>query len=113
MASGKEIRASEYPVATSWFKIKLRLEEIPEDYISYDKYREICREEGLTDENTLGTLVDFLNDLGVVLYFDSPVLRETNVINPSWVTGAVYRIINSKELAQGNGLLRQKSLKTF
>ena len=108
-----EIEHLNIPWPRSWFKVKLRLEDVAEDYISYERYEEICRAEGLTEENTLGTLVDFLNDLGVVLHFDSPVLKETNVINPSWVTGAVYQIINSKELAKGNGLLQQKSLKSI
>ena len=99
------------PWPRSWLLVKSRLEEMNEDFISYDKYEEICRDEGLTDEDTLDTLMEFLNDLGVVLHYDSPVLRETNVTNPTWVTGGVYKIINSKELADGRGLLQHSALK--
>jgi small GTP-binding protein len=96
-----------------WFKVKHRLEDMAADYISYEKYDEICRAEGLDEESTLDTLADFLNDLGVVLHFDLPVLKETTVINPQWITGAVYQIINSKELAEGKGLLHRNALKTI
>jgi internalin A len=81
--------------------------------ISYDSYESLCRDEGLTNEDTLVTLVDFLNDLGVVVRFDSPVLRETNVINPTWITAAVYSIINSKQLADGHGLLERAALRGY
>ena len=94
-----------------WFKVKLRLEHMKEDYISYERYEAICHAEGIAEESTAGTLIDFLNDLGVVLHFDSPVLKETNIINPSWVTGAIYQIINSQALAEGNGRLQHRTLR--
>ncbi|MCP4155744.1 MAG: hypothetical protein GY757_48915, partial [bacterium] len=42
-----------------------------------------------------------------------PGLRETNVINPRWITEAVYEIINSKSLANSKGSLTIESLKTL
>ncbi len=51
-------------------------------------------------------LVSFLHDLGTVLCFRSdPRLRDTNILNPSWVTGGVYRLLNSHVAAQAKGLL--------
>ncbi|MCP4146961.1 MAG: hypothetical protein GY757_04340, partial [bacterium] len=70
-----------------------------QNYISYDKYDEICAKEKIDGYDQQTTLVDYLNDLGVILHFNEPALKETNVINPRWVTEAVYKIINSKVLA--------------
>jgi hypothetical protein len=56
------------------------------------------------------TLVNFLNDLGVVLHFKDFDLKDTYVLDPKWVTEAVYKIINSKELVKTKGILNLKLL---
>src|SRR5262249_40980474 len=47
--------------------------------------------------------------LGVVLNFNDPNdpyrLQDTNILNPVWVTGGVYRIINNNLLMQRQGVL--------
>lgn len=80
------------------------------DFIGYEQYEEICERAGIEGEGTRKILVDFLHDLGVVLHFEEPGLKETNVINPKWVTEAVYRIINSRQLADGKGVLSKDTL---
>jgi len=92
--------------AGSWFAVKERLEATTEDYISYTQFRKICASEGLNDPAEHDVLVDFLHDLGVVLRFTELPLRDTNVINPRWLTQAVYRIINSDRVAAVAGLLK-------
>jgi small GTP-binding protein len=94
----------------SWYRTKIRLEEINEDYISFGRYEQICRHEGLKDEDKMESLASFLNDLGTVVHFDEPVLRETNVVNPTWITNAVYEIMTSTILAKGKGLLPKARL---
>ncbi len=54
--------------------------------------------------------MDYLNDLGVILHFKDFKLKETHVLQPRWVTAAVYKIINSPILANCNGLLALKLL---
>ena len=81
------------------------------DFISYDEYVELCKKENINDEESRNTLLEFLNDLGVILHFDDPSLKETNVINPEWATRAVYDIINSPALANNKGILAKDSLK--
>ncbi|MDQ1354183.1 MAG: internalin, partial [Acidobacteriota bacterium] len=51
-------------------------------------------------------LVDFLNDLGVILHFKDLELHDTHVLDPKWATEAVYKIINSKRLAEHSGVLK-------
>ena len=89
----------------------MELENMKEDFLSYEKYEEICKHEGVTDDESQNILVDFLNDLGVILHFNDPALKETNVINPEWATEAVYKIINYQKLADSNGILLKPCLK--
>jgi len=103
----------------SWFNVKSRLENLCKNhalignnesskhcnYIEYEKYKLICDEEGIRDESQ-DTLVDFLNDLGVILHFRDIPLLNTHVLEPEWVTNAVYKIVNSKDIAESRGILK-------
>ena len=94
------------PLLVSWFAVKTQLEEMEENYISYQDYQELCRSESILDEASQRTLIGFLHDLGIILHFqDHPILEDTNVLNPEWVTKAVYQILNSSKLAQNKGVL--------
>jgi small GTP-binding protein len=96
--------------AVNWFKVKTHLENMTEHYISYQKYLEICTGEKITEKFSQDTLVDFLNDLGVVLHFKDLYLEDTHVLEPKWVTEAVYKIINSEILAKCSGMLKLEFL---
>jgi len=96
--------------AKTWFNMKERLEKMKEHFISYDEYKNFCREEKIIDKSAQDTLVDYLNDLGVILHFKDFKLKETHVLEPEWVTTAVYKIINSKDIAASKGLLKLESL---
>ncbi|MCU0288460.1 MAG: leucine-rich repeat domain-containing protein, partial [Acidobacteria bacterium] len=96
--------------AKHWFNVKSRLEHMTDNFITYDRYREICSEENIPNGTAQDTLVDYLNDLGVILRFKEFHLKETQVLEPRWITTAVYKIINSPILAAGHGTLGLSSL---
>ena len=97
--------------AQSWFSVKRKLEDMDEHFIGYEQYKAICLEEGISDQPSQDTLVVFLNDLGIILHFKEFELEDTHVLDPKWVTGAVYKIINSKKLAASKGVLRLSDLR--
>ncbi len=71
------------------------------EIIPWERYREICREQGITDERDQNLLLDLLHDLGVVLAFrneQGEPLTPEGVLNPNWVTRAVYRILTDQEV---------------
>lgn len=105
----------------SWLNVKSELEKICPNYssniddknvfqyfnfIEYEKYKQICEEEGIKSESEQNTLVDFLHDLGVILHFKDIPLLNTYVLEPEWVTNAVYKIITSKIIAESKGILK-------
>jgi len=96
-----------------WFNIKHILEETKANYISFEKYREICNTYDLNETSKQKSLIEFLNDLGTVLHFDDMFLSETNVINPRWITSAVYSIINSEHVFINKGILRYSELENI
>jgi internalin A len=92
----------------TWFTVKTKLEELGREtnFITHDKYLELCAENEVSDETSQRTLIGFLHDLGVVLHFqDDPRLEALGILNPQWVTNGVYKILNSHELFQNKGVL--------
>ena len=91
----------------AYFDVKSDLEALDADYLSYSSYEQLCARRGVTTQSSQELLVGFLHDLGTVLCFrDDPRLSDTNILNPEWVTGGVYRLLNSHLAAQRKGLLR-------
>jgi internalin A len=100
----------------SWFKVKKELEKIKTDddpFIDSTAYQRICEKVGITETEDQETLVDYLNDLGVILHFKDLDLSDMHILDPHWVTDAVYRIINSKKLADNHGQLQADDLKVI
>ncbi|HIK07103.1 MAG TPA: leucine-rich repeat domain-containing protein [Trichormus sp. M33_DOE_039] len=102
------------PLPQSWFQVKTRLEVMKDekDYFSYKEYQDLCNEEQVTEYQNQSTLIELLHRLGIVLNFrDDYRLEDTNVLNPTWVTNGVYKILNDNLLlTQFRGILDQKQL---
>jgi internalin A len=99
--------------ALSWFNVKTNLENMSSSFISYDEFTNICNNNGIYDTSSQNTLVEYLNDLGIILHFKDFALSDTHVLDPEWVTYAVYKIINSKKLAENKGLLKLSEIRTI
>ncbi|MFM6325767.1 MAG: COR domain-containing protein, partial [Microcystis panniformis] len=101
----------------SWFQIKTQLEAMQKsyDFISYEKYQEMCQTAEIKEASDQKSLVQFLHDLGIVLnYQDDLRLNETNVLNPEWVTDGVYDILNNHDLmVQKKGILSLPDLQNI
>ncbi|RWX51844.1 hypothetical protein VU01_10733 [Candidatus Electrothrix marina] len=100
---------NEWPL--SWFRAKAKLEQMDEPRISYEAFEAVCRDAGVEGEISQGVLGEFLHDLGIVIHFTDFGLDDNHVLDPKWVTGAVYKIINAESVAAGKGLLRLDALK--
>uniref|UniRef100_UPI004055A30B COR domain-containing protein n=1 Tax=Candidatus Electronema sp. TaxID=2698783 RepID=UPI004055A30B len=94
----------------TWFRAKEKLEQLHEPRINYERFEQICLEAGVKGATTRQVLVDFLNDLGTVIHFDQFELNDHHVLNPQWVTEAVYKIINAPSVAHAKGLLHVNAL---
>jgi len=91
----------------SWFSIKDRLAGMKENYLTFHKYRSICRKFGEMDTVAQESLASFLHTLGIVLnYKDDARLQDTHVLNPHWVTKGIYTILHSDILRKQKGEIR-------
>jgi internalin A len=92
-------------IPVTWFAVKEKLAALGKETLHYDSYIELCEAEGISHEAAQRTLARFLHDLGAALNFQGDRrLAGTHVLNPEWVTGGIYQILNAGFL-QGRGIL--------
>ena len=87
-----------------------KLEELAlsKNYITYKEYLEICRNNDVNDKKEALSLIKYLNDLGIVLYYyDDNLLKNLVILSSEWGTDAVYKILDEQErqLKDRNGIL--------
>ena len=83
----------------SWFEVKQQLESMTEDFITYNRYIGICHENKIPEEQNQDQLIDLLHRLGLVLNFrEHPILKDTNVLKPDWVTEGIYALLSDENL---------------
>jgi internalin A len=88
-------------IPEKWCDVMDQIAGWPEDFISHERWSEMCAAHDIGDEFVQAVLLRLLNDLGTVLsYHDDPRLADTNVLNPEWVTNGVYTLLNNQELLE-------------
>jgi internalin A len=95
-----------------WFRLKEQIELDNRDHIPYAEYERICNDQEISDRQERRDLIRLLHMLGIVLNFaEDTRLQDTSVLNPEWVTGGVYRILNDNLLStKHKGMLNWQDL---
>ncbi|MFZ4730111.1 MAG: leucine-rich repeat protein, partial [Pseudanabaena sp.] len=95
-----------------WFRLKEQIEQDNRDHITYTEYERICNDQEISDRQERRDLIRLLHLLGIVLNFaEDTRLQDTSVLNPEWVTGGVYRILNDNLLiTKHKGMLNWQDL---
>ena len=101
---------------STWFNVIEEIENLKmkgANRISLTDYKKLCVAHRISDEREQERLIWFLNDLGVMLYYgEQSEITDTSLLNPKWITKAVYKVINDSEiLKRQTGLLTLKDLK--
>jgi internalin A len=95
------------PFPSTWLAVKYHFDNMKKDYIDSAEYRQICIEKSVDQTVSQEVLLQFLHDLGVIINFRNLKNFDTQILNPLWLTNGVYRIINSKIVANNKGLLHE------
>lgn len=94
----------------SWLAVRNELEGLAntKNHIPYNEYIDICKEKGVDNEEEALSLIKYLHDLGIVLYYhDDFLLKRLVILSSEWGTDAVYKIVDEQErqLKGRNGIL--------
>ncbi len=98
------------PFSPDWTNVKEQLRTMEQPYITYSAYYKICDDLLVREAQQQQTLLDYLNSLGIILHFEQLKQYNTQVLNPLWLTQAVYRIVNSPIVAKQQGEFNEGQL---
>ncbi|MBA4852385.1 leucine-rich repeat domain-containing protein [Emticicia sp. BO119] len=100
-------------VPRSWVKVREKLIEKSktEDYISFEKFSELCKQtdsQGFRRPLDVEDLGLFLHNIGIILwYYNKDLLRNFVILKPEWAMNAVYKIIDDTIIQEHNGIISQ------
>ena len=80
----------------SWFEVKELVQAENQDHISFAKFTELCSQCQLP-ETDIDPTISALTQLGAALYY--PEIGAKVILNPEWMTKAIYYAINAAETA--------------
>jgi small GTP-binding protein len=113
-------------IPVAWLDIKNELEELAKrrKTVEYAEYVALCADSGKSAERrvTQGAeqkgLLKLLHDLGVVVAHGleadaSAARRELTLLDPNWLTRAIYMVLNSGQLRAHHGVFQASRLHDF
>lgn len=100
-------------LAKEWFDVKAELEKFAsdnKDYIERETFENICNSKGVSTELEQNALLKILDEIGTVVSYTNKRLHNVQIINPLWITNAVYKVIRSGLLTD-NAILSENNFK--
>lgn len=115
MAAKLDSTGMDFP--EQWYSIRqelLSMADNGEYYINQQKYHEICGKYGLDDPNIRMWLLEWFNDLGTCFSYhqdtEKKELKEYKILNPGWLTNAIYLLILNGRKYTDNGIIKHSGV---
>lgn len=100
------------PFPKSYERVIEWFEQTTENFITIEKFVEVCQASDITPGTEL-TVLSYLLKSGVVVYCDRGSLKEVVFTNPNWLTKQVYDLINNQLEARDGKIDRDYLEKNF
>jgi len=101
------------PLPKIWVRVRSALENYAQhcNYITVEKYFELCQQNGFIDRQQMLNLSSYLHDLGVCLHFQTDdLLKKTVILKPEWGTNAVYKVLDTPKVKANYGRFNRDDL---
>ena len=100
------------PLPPSWVHIRRALLDEHENFISFDRFRELCAEYDITDPDLISTLSSYYNRIGAFThYIDDPILQDRVYLNSNWLVDTVYEVLDNPIVKKNKGRIDEEDLK--
>jgi len=111
-----------------WLDLKDELEKAGAEgqpYLTLEEYHTLAEKRGISKPQDREILLSLMHQLGSVLHFSEHAIfeqerarqaapahvEELNVLDPGWVTAAIYRLLNDPALIRAGGLMDRGSMR--
>ncbi len=124
-AVAHEVAEVDKPILEKWLHLKDELETDGRPYLTLEEYHKLAHDRGLRAPRDREVLLSLMHQLGSVLHFSEHAIferdrqanpapaqvEELNVLDPGWVTGAIYKLLNDPALIRAGGTMNRGDLR--
>ena len=99
-------------VPASWKRVldAIRQRSETDAWISYEQFLALCGSQKV-DVTLAKTYAAILNELGHFIHYSTdPVLKDTVILKPEWLSKAISFVLEDKQVKEQNGLVRHSHL---
>ena len=102
------------PLPPPWIQIRNDLLAERGQYISFERFRQICAGYDITDSSVVRTLSGYYSRIGVFThYIDDPVLTERIYLNSNWLVNTVYEVLDHETVKKKMGRLKESDIEAI
>jgi len=89
----------------SWVEIRERINKIEDKFISFTRFREICKESGIISPKDVSKISELFTDIGIFLHFSDEFssLRDIIFLDFNWLTKVLYSLLENKIVITNGG----------
>ena len=102
-------------VPASWKRLldAIRQRSETDAWISYEQFLALCGSQKV-DVTLAKTYAAILNELGHLIHYSTdPVLKDTVILKPEWLSKAISFVLEDKQVKEQNGLVRHSHLRNY
>lgn len=75
-----------------------------------DQLYELFKQKKIEEQIDIEVLDKFLHDLGIIIHFREPSLKEYVILNPNWLTKSFYSLISDLAIQKNKGIFTHRDL---
>lgn len=88
-------------IPTSWFEIRKALEKecLQTAILPYEKFVQLCKQQGITERVKIEDVGTFLHTLGIILWYkENETLHGKIILQREWATEGIFELIFNEEI---------------
>ena len=99
------------PLPAAWVDIREELSKETVNYISFDRFREICKKYDITEPGMINTLSGYYSIIGAFThYINNPVLQDRIYLNSNWLLNTVYKVLDEQKIKNKKGRINKQEI---
>ncbi len=102
-----------YFLPVTWVEVRQKLTKINEKFISYEKFRNLCKETGIVNKKVVENISKLFSNIGVFTHFsdDFSSLQDIIFLDSNWLTKTVYLLLNNEKVKNKEGRITIQEIK--
>lgn len=99
--------------APEYFAVQEKMAALKQDgkfHVNLDYYAQVCADAGLKEAGGRHALLACLDHTGLLVRISKVKDDDRALLEPEWLTAGLYQVLNHKELANAQGLIRHGDL---